>query len=84
MQELGHAHIDLLKMDIEGAEYDVIQDMYNSNIRPGQMLIEFHHRFPGIGISKTKNATKCIKKMGYRLFSVSDAGHEYCYIRVPN
>ena len=84
MQELGHAHIDLLKMDIEGAEYDVIQDMYNSNIRPGQMLIEFHHRFPGVGISKTKNATKCIRKMGYRLFSVSDAGQEYCYIRVPN
>ncbi len=81
MQELGHTHIDILKMDIEGAEYDVIQDLYSSDIRPEQVLVEFHHRFPGVGIEKTKAAIESIKSMGYQLFSVSATQEEFCFIR---
>jgi len=81
IQELGHAQIDVLKMDIEGAEYEVIQDIYRSKIRPGQILVEFHHRFPGVGIKKTRDAVDSIKSMGYRLFSVSPTQEEYCFIR---
>lgn len=32
MTELGHQTIDLLKIDIEGAEYDVINDLLNEQI----------------------------------------------------
>jgi FkbM family methyltransferase len=81
MQELGHDHIHIIKMDIEGAEYDVIEDIYNSGIRPEQLLVEFHHRFPGVGIQKTKEAINRIRSMGYRLFCVSDTKKEYCFIR---
>jgi FkbM family methyltransferase len=81
MRELGHAHIDILKMDIEGAEYDVIEDILQSNIRPGQILIEFHHRFPGVGVGKTREAIAQIRSMGYGLFSVSDTNEEYGFIR---
>ena len=81
MKELGHSRIDIIKMDIEGAEYDVIKDIYESDIRPVQILIEFHHRFPGVGIKKTKEAIGCIKSMGYQLFSVSATNEEYCFIR---
>ncbi|MFZ4986729.1 MAG: FkbM family methyltransferase [Blastocatellia bacterium] len=81
IQELGHAQIDVLKMDIEGAEYEVIQDIYRSKIRPGQILVEFHHRFPGVGIKKTRDAVDSIKSMGYLLFSVSPTQEEYCFIR---
>ena len=84
MYELGHAHIDILKMDVEGAEYDVIKDIYKSDIRPEQVLVEFHHRFPGVGITKTKEAVDCIKSMGYQLFSVSATNEEYCFIRRPS
>jgi len=84
MQELGHDHIDILKMDIEGAEYDVIKDIYKSDIRPGQILIEFHHRFPGVGIKKTRDAIGIIRSMGYQLFSVSATDAEYCFIRSPS
>ena len=40
------SRIDILKMDIEGAEYDVIDDIINSPVPIAQVLIEFHHRFP--------------------------------------
>ena len=81
MRELGHAHIDVLKMDIEGAEYDVIKDILQSDIRPGQILIEFHHRFPGVGVGKTREAIAQLRSMGYGLFSVSDTNEEYGFIR---
>jgi FkbM family methyltransferase len=43
MHELGHDHIDLLKMDIEGSEYAVIPDILKLDIR--QILVELHPRF---------------------------------------
>lgn len=81
MKELKHSHIDILKMDIEGAEYDVIDDINKSGIRPKQMLIEFHHRFPGVGVQKTRQAIDRIRSMGYHLFAVSDTNEEFCFIR---
>lgn len=81
MQELRHNRIDILKMDIEGAEYGVIDDIEKSDIRPQQILVEFHHRFPNVGIKKTKASIQKIKNLGYHLFSVSASGEEYSFIR---
>lgn len=81
MKELGHNHIDLIKMDIEGAEYVVIDDLKKFNIRPRQLLIEFHHRFENGGVRKTKKAIRTIRKMRYEIFHVSDTGDEVCFIR---
>jgi len=55
MRKLGHEKIDILKMDIEGAEYEVIEDIIEKSIFPGQILIEFHHKFKPFSISDTKN-----------------------------
>ncbi|MRS01690.1 FkbM family methyltransferase [bacterium] len=80
MNDLDHMHIDILKMDIEGAEYDVIDDLRATGIRPGQILVEFHHRFPDVGIAKTKAAIERLKAMGYALFSVTSNGEEFGFI----
>jgi FkbM family methyltransferase len=81
MKELGHKRIDILKMDVEGAEYQVIDDLAHSSIRPHQILIEFHHRFPGVGIEKSKEAIAKIRNMGYLLFSISASNEEFCFIK---
>ena len=41
MTQLGHKHIDVLKMDIEGAEYDVIENILSAQLLITQILIEF-------------------------------------------
>jgi FkbM family methyltransferase len=74
---LGHAEIDLLKMDIEGAEYGVITDLIVCGVRPKQMLVEFHHRWPDVGLEKTRNAIRELNGAGYRIFDVSASGEEY-------
>ncbi len=81
MQQLGHRHLDLLKMDIEGMEYDVIEDMKAKNILPTQVLIEFHHRFKQVGIKKTVQAVENLRSMGYLVFDISKTGEEIGFIR---
>ncbi|MCL6606412.1 MAG: FkbM family methyltransferase [Paenibacillus sp.] len=81
MNMLGHQHIDILKMDIEGAEYPVIQDMLLCKIKVRQLLVEFHHRFENIGIKETKKAIKLLVKNGYKIFHISSSNEEYSFIR---
>jgi FkbM family methyltransferase len=81
VKSLGHDHIDVLKMDIEGAEYGVISNLLSSGIRVEQLLVEFHHQWPEIGIEKTKNAIAELNAAGLRIFYVSPSGEEYSFIR---
>jgi FkbM family methyltransferase len=81
MGELNHEHIDVLKMDIEGAEYSVLKDILDCRIDVSQILVEFHHHFDDIDISETRQAVGRLNDAGYRIFYVSDNGHEYSFIR---
>lgn len=80
MRECGHLHVDVLKMDIEGSEYAVIDDIVKSAYSIGQLLIEFHHWMPGFSVQQTENAVKALRGAGYRLFAISDTGHEFSFI----
>lgn len=77
---LGHRRVDLMKMDIEGAEYEVLAGLLDSSIRPAQLLVEFHHRFPGIGLKKTEKVIARLRDHGYRIFAVSEAGREVSFL----
>jgi FkbM family methyltransferase len=79
-RELGHQRIDLLKMDIEGAEYDVIDDLVDSGIEVRQILIEFHHRFRAIGLEPTGRTVDKLRDSGYRTFYISPSGREYSFV----
>ncbi|MCM8758359.1 MAG: FkbM family methyltransferase [Candidatus Omnitrophica bacterium] len=81
MKELGHTRIDLLKLDIEGMEYSVIKDMIDSEIKPMQLVVEFHHRFPEIGISMTKDTLRLLKKAGYKIVYINPSGDVYTFVR---
>jgi Methyltransferase FkbM domain len=78
---LGHSHVDVLKMDIEGIEYDVLEGILNSKVKPNQLLIEFHDRFFPDGTLKTKRAIDALKSHGYGLFGVSDSLEELSFIQ---
>jgi hypothetical protein len=41
MQQMGDASIDMLKMDIEGAEYAIIKDIVEMKLLPRLLLVEF-------------------------------------------
>jgi len=82
MRDNAHTSIDLLKLDIEGAEYDVIDNILKSGIRIHQLLIEFHHRFPEHSIDKTRDTVKKLNDGGFLLFYVSPLGEEFSFINL--
>lgn len=79
--DLGHQKIDILKMDIEGAEFNVLKSLFDPNILIDQILIEFHERFLPKGKIKLKNAIKFLQLEGYEIFAISETLEEYSFIR---
>lgn len=73
--------IDLLKLDIEGAEYPVIRGLPDSNIDVDQILVEFHHRLDGFSTSQTRSAISTLRQIGYDVVSVSPNGQEYTFLK---
>ena len=74
VNRIGTNDLALIKLDIEGAEIEVIQDMLDKNIKPPQILVEFdelnapskqgHERIDSTHESLTKHGYKCIHTDG--------------------
>lgn len=81
MRELGHTRVDVLKVDIEGGEYDVIHDFLGEKLDVGQLLVEFHHNYRTVPFERTVDTVNALKKAGYRIFHISPRGYEFSFIR---
>lgn len=66
--ELAWNHIDLLKIDIEGSEYAVIQDILKNGLKVRQICVEFHHDAHfGYKRKDIVMAILALRKAGYEL-----------------
>lgn len=65
----GLQRIDILKLDIEGFEYAVLNDALASGPPITQICVEFHHFMPGITIWKTLACMWRLRRKGYQLVS---------------
>jgi hypothetical protein len=81
MKKLSHSRIDVLKMDIEGAEYEVLTDFLASRVPVQQLLVEFHHRWRDVGLDRTRSAIQDLNGAGFRIFHVSASGEEYSFLK---
>jgi FkbM family methyltransferase len=79
--ELGHKGIALLKMDVEGSEYAILDDFFQSDLLVRQILVEFHHRFPGFNLTMTKEAVRRLRARGYKLIHLSPWCEEMTFIK---
>jgi hypothetical protein len=80
MSKLGHRYIDILKFDIEGGEWELIDELLHGAVRPRQIFFELHTfcaspRFvpQSLVSSKDKSAVNALfvklYHAGYRLMS---------------
>jgi len=79
--KLAHNRIDVLKMDIEGAEYEVLEGLLESPVLPAQLLVEFHHRFVENGLERTYDIIDRLREAGYKIFAISEIGREVSFLR---
>lgn len=78
MHRSGHTHVDLLKLDIEGTEYEVLDDLLKSRIPVRQICVEFHHgMLPGIRRSQSIRAMLRLLARGYQLLSQDGNNHTF-------
>jgi FkbM family methyltransferase len=68
MTDNNHKEIDLLKMDIEGAEIKVLNHMIESKIFPKYLLVEFDLFLKKK--DKTNETDKIIKKLKYNNYKI--------------
>lgn len=71
---------DVLKLDIEGAEYAVLADLLAGELRPRQVLVEFHHRWREVGARRTRETIAGLRTAGYRVAEVSPNGLELTFV----
>ena len=81
MHGWGHQEVTILKMDIEGAEYAVLEDMMRTGIKPEQILVEYHHFFKGSSVKQTRDSVELLLANGYVIFDIDDRGHNYSFVR---
>lgn len=80
VEECFESKPDVLKMDVEGAEYSIVSSLVSSEIRPSQVVVEFHHRFAGRSVRDTIRAISSLRDVGYKLVKLSDQGPEYSFV----
>lgn len=77
----GREECDILKLDIEGAEYEVLADLCRrgSLRRARQLLVEFHHKVTHHDVAETVATVAAIQTAGFRLMHVE--GRNYIFRR---
>jgi FkbM family methyltransferase len=68
MNELGHQKIDLLKLNIEGAEYEVLQGMLQDGVRPTMLMVAYEGPSP---FRLARHWTARLRADGYKLVEFS-------------
>ncbi len=81
LPKIGVEKIDILKLDLEGAEYDLLHGINKDDLLPfNQIFIEFHHHaLKQFNKTDTKRMVERICNLGYKSFSLDD--HNYLFYR---
>jgi FkbM family methyltransferase len=80
MRQLEHQRIDVLKLDVEGSEFDALPDLLSSGVSIGQLLVEIHYHFPSRSLAAGLDLIHQIKSAGMECFYVSDRGLEFGFV----
>ena len=81
MRQNSHTKLDVLKLDIEGSEYDVVENILQTKIPITQIVLEIHDRFFPEKNAKSKKLVRLLREANYKLFAVSQNLEELSFIK---
>jgi Methyltransferase FkbM domain len=79
MDDLGDNHIDVLRVDIEGAEHRVIESFIADGVRPVVVCVEFDQPVP---LRTILRSIRLLQQSGYRLVRIED--WNYTFVSATN
>jgi FkbM family methyltransferase len=84
MQKLGHTKIDLLKVDIEGAEYVVLQTILEDNLDIRVICVEYDetasNHIDGNYINRIEDSIHQLRGSGYLLVAKEPSCRNYTFV----
>jgi FkbM family methyltransferase len=81
MTTFHHSHIDILKMDVEGSEYDVLEEWIRTNYFPfDQLLVEWHFRFLP-NRTRHDKVIRGLQDRGWIMVHTQNQGQEMTFLR---
>ena len=83
MGQLGHQKIDLLKLDIEGAEYKVLDSIIEDQIDIGILCVEFDEYFHQLDKdykARIRYQVNCLLEYGFKLVHSANNGN-YTFVK---
>ena len=74
LAQTGRQECDVLKLDIEGAEYDVLAALCRSGEvrRARQLLVEYHHHCTDRTLADTENSMALVEAAGFKVAHTED------------
>lgn len=64
MRELGHDHLNILKLSVEGAQFSVLEPVLTARVPIDQILVEFT---PPVAVRKVRDQAARLRAAGYDL-----------------
>ena len=81
MRRLRHRHIDVLKLDVEGSEFEAIPDLIESGISVDQLLVEIHYHFRSRSFPAGLALIHQLQEFGMQCIHISPRGLEFSFVR---
>lgn len=73
--KLGHDHLDLLKLDIEGAEFEVLASVLRDGPLPETICVEFDQSSP---MATIRRAVSDLRDAGYKPVAIDRWNLTFC------
>jgi FkbM family methyltransferase len=71
--------VDFLKLDLEGAEYELLGSITEEEISPfKQIFIEFHHHCTNYSDQETNMVVQHISSKGFKVFTLDHHNYLFC------
>jgi hypothetical protein len=85
MDENGHQRLDLLKLDIEGAEYKVIDSLLADAIDVGVLCVEYDEWFNPLDAGYRQRIAASVAKLGAAGYAMvrSHGNGNYTFMKQP-
>ena len=76
-------NLEMIKLDIEGAEIEVLQNMIGNNIYPNQILVEFDelHKKNKVGIKRFWTIHKLLISKNYELIKTQSKFPDFLFLK---
>jgi FkbM family methyltransferase len=86
MKERKHTYLDILKIDIEGSEYPVLEDLVAADFLPfTQLLVEWHYRFlPADEKARHPAILQKLQDKGFHLLWLANGGQEVGFVKIAD